>query len=501
LPRAFAHPAWWCALGVLALNDHLLKGSGLVPGGWTGKLSDFAGMIVAPPLVALVLGPRRRRSALAASLLVGAGLCAIDLVPAASQLLQRTLGSVGLPSRLWPDPSDLWALLVLPIGYALSRVPAGGNAARAPRALLSSPWLPRAAIALGACACLATAGIDEKEGGDDKRTDVPEVENATDAPIAIVLSSTDGIGGCALYRNDRIGALTRSAFGSGRVLTIAAGKRLPLATGADALDCGAAALRLPDGSDEFVFWRDLGKVESFVGPDDDRRLKRRVVISGTKDRFDIEVGEDLARFDIDKDPPEPSCEALATEPSLEWSSLSDAQGFFELSEIRTSDDGCFELDWFSPNADTDVDTQRLCVPDWAFPFEQGETLAVTQEIDDDGARVLHVARIENDKLKIELVVWNGVSKASGSRVDAIQPVDCVGAVSACGAYVRPVELKVHDHEQTLRTGDEAEVKGGPPKTTRVLAGIGRNVGWPAPDCEGDEGLAGTRASLLELRTY
>ena len=475
------------------LNDHLLKGSGL-PGSWTGKLSDFAGMIVAPPLIALLLGAGKRGRALAASAIVGAGLCAIDLSPAASQLLERALAAFGLPSRLWPDPSDLWALLVLPIGYALSRVPA------AP-ALLSSPMLQRGAIVLGACACLATAGIDEKEGGDAKRTDVPEVENKTEDPIVIVLSSTEGIGGCALYRNDRIGVLTRTAFGTARVVTIAPGKRLALTTGSDALDCGAAALRLPDGSDEFVFWRDLSKIESFVPPEDNRRVKRRVVISGTKDRFDLEVGEDLARFDIDKEPPEPSCDALATEPSLEWSSLADAQGFLQLSEIRTTDDGCFELDWLSPDADTEVDTQRLCVPDWAFPFEQGETLAVTQEIDEQGARVLHVARIEDNKLKTELVVWNSVSKASGSRVDAIQPIDCVGAVSECGAYVRPIELKVHGREETLRTGDEAEVKGGAPKTTRVLAGIGRNVGWPAPDCKGDEALTGTRASLLELRTY
>jgi hypothetical protein len=504
---------WWAALLLLALNDHVLKGSGVLAASWTGKLSDFAGMIVAPPLVALLLGAltpapaqrggaHRRRTPLLASLLVGAGLCAIDLSHDASQLLQGVLAALGLPSRLWPDPSDLWALVVLPIGYALSRVPSGRNALRERRQLLASPWLPRAAVALGACACLATAGIDEKEGGDDKRTDVPELENATDAPIAVVLSATDGIGGCALYRNDRIGVLTRSAFGEARVVTIEAGKRVPLTTaGKDVLDCGAAALRLPDGSDEFVFWRDLKAIESFVPPADDRRQKRRVVISGTKDRFDIEIGEELARFDIDKEPPEPSCDPIAAEPTLEWSPLADAQGFFRLSEIRTTDDGCFELDWLSPNADTEVDTQRLCVPDWAFPFEQDEVLAITQQVDDEGARVLHIGRIDDDKLKTELVIWNGVSKAGNSRIDGIQPVDCVGAVTACGAYVRPVELKVHGRDETLRVGEEADVKGDGAKTTRVLAGIGRDVGWPAPDCEGDQAIVGTRVSFLELRTY
>lgn len=39
------------ALIVLAVNDHLLKGSGLFPGWFTGKLSDFAGLLFFPLLL------------------------------------------------------------------------------------------------------------------------------------------------------------------------------------------------------------------------------------------------------------------------------------------------------------------------------------------------------------------------------------------------------------------------------------------------------------------
>jgi hypothetical protein len=39
------------ALVVLAVNDHVLKGSGAVPGWATGKLSDFAGMLFFPLLL------------------------------------------------------------------------------------------------------------------------------------------------------------------------------------------------------------------------------------------------------------------------------------------------------------------------------------------------------------------------------------------------------------------------------------------------------------------
>src|SRR5688572_15378792 len=54
--------AWWLALAVLALNDHVLKGSGLLPGVLTGKLSDFAGLIVAPLLLCALLGVRTDRA-------------------------------------------------------------------------------------------------------------------------------------------------------------------------------------------------------------------------------------------------------------------------------------------------------------------------------------------------------------------------------------------------------------------------------------------------------
>jgi len=55
-PRALSHPLWWAALALLVANDHVLKGAGLLPESLTGKLSDFAGMIVAPPLLGALIG-------------------------------------------------------------------------------------------------------------------------------------------------------------------------------------------------------------------------------------------------------------------------------------------------------------------------------------------------------------------------------------------------------------------------------------------------------------
>src|SRR3954469_11095790 len=53
-------PVPLAAVGVLAVNDHLLKGSGLLPGAVTGKLSDFAGLFFFPLLLAAIArGPSR----------------------------------------------------------------------------------------------------------------------------------------------------------------------------------------------------------------------------------------------------------------------------------------------------------------------------------------------------------------------------------------------------------------------------------------------------------
>src|SRR5690606_12557634 len=38
--RPLRHPRFWAALALLVVNDHALKGAGVLPGALTGKLSD-----------------------------------------------------------------------------------------------------------------------------------------------------------------------------------------------------------------------------------------------------------------------------------------------------------------------------------------------------------------------------------------------------------------------------------------------------------------------------
>jgi hypothetical protein len=93
---------------ILALNDHLLKPR--LPGWWTGKLSDVAGVAIVAT-VAAVLAGRGRGLAIA-----GIGFVILKTLPGAAELAGPFLG--GVTSR---DPSDLLALVILiPLAYMLA---------------------------------------------------------------------------------------------------------------------------------------------------------------------------------------------------------------------------------------------------------------------------------------------------------------------------------------------------------------------------------------------
>src|SRR5262249_23284504 len=110
-PRAaLRHPVWWAALGVLVVNDHVLKGAGILPGALTGKLSDFAGMIVVPPLIAAVARVRSRLGMLLCAVLVAATFSLFKTWPPAAQALATWSTRAGFPCRIWIDPWDLTAL-------------------------------------------------------------------------------------------------------------------------------------------------------------------------------------------------------------------------------------------------------------------------------------------------------------------------------------------------------------------------------------------------------
>ncbi|MEM6273342.1 MAG: hypothetical protein AAF998_28295 [Bacteroidota bacterium] len=129
------HPAFWVALGLLILNDGWLKSA--LHNGFTGKLSDFAGLF-AFAVVARVVFFRRPGAAVAVSGLLFIGW----KMPLATPLLEAWNGLGILPLHRVLDPTDLWALLVLPLA---ARLPP--PRARSPRPLAEFALLGGALLA------------------------------------------------------------------------------------------------------------------------------------------------------------------------------------------------------------------------------------------------------------------------------------------------------------------------------------------------------------------
>lgn len=173
------HPVTLAATAVLLLNDHLLKR--LWPGLVTGKLSDVAGMLVAPPLLALAAAPVLRlvtardsrsarncrgardsrgarggdiasRAALAAILLTGAVFTVVKTTATGAQAAADVWALFTPSARVVADPSDLVALPALGLAW-LVRSHAVGTSARVRRAVRRA----RLAVALPAALLAVTA--------------------------------------------------------------------------------------------------------------------------------------------------------------------------------------------------------------------------------------------------------------------------------------------------------------------------------------------------------
>ncbi|MEV0156213.1 hypothetical protein AB0H57_21135 [Micromonospora sp. NPDC050686] len=148
------HPLTVLALIVLVVNDHLLKA--VHPGRLTGKLSDVAGLVLAPPLVAALAAlavprlPARGAAGLGLGL-VGAGFAVVKSSGYAAALASAAWSLVSGPSLVRADRTDLLTLPALAVaGWTWRRArrdPVAGRSARLVRLLV---LLPAATLAVAA---------------------------------------------------------------------------------------------------------------------------------------------------------------------------------------------------------------------------------------------------------------------------------------------------------------------------------------------------------------
>lgn len=168
------HPLFWVGLVALLLNDHVLKHAGVLPPLVTGKLSDFAGLWVAPAVLAALCGVRSRSAWAACHAAVGVGFASINVWPDAALTVAQTATALGVPSRIWCDPTDLVALPALWVGHRVLGAAAAGSV---DLRVLWRASLSRGGLALGLFGCIATSRMPPpRVAADAERAYVPLVD-------------------------------------------------------------------------------------------------------------------------------------------------------------------------------------------------------------------------------------------------------------------------------------------------------------------------------------
>ena len=377
---ALLSPLWLIALALLLANDRWLKYADLAPGWLTGKLSDLAGMIVAPVLLAVLLGVRRRGGLLACHVAVAVVFSAIKLSPACAQAWSWSMGLLGYPWTIVLDPTDLLALPMLLLSW---------------RVLLpymdpDSPVLvplQRSAVAglaaLGLWSSVATTESPPPEPIEFQVQGNLYLHNAGGSAITYhVRPLRDTLRfDCDEVSLDPGRLLAPEAFGDAEYWQLNPGFNVGISIDGD--DCGAVWIA-GDGLAPTILFIHFDEYRldwwpSFTDEGEevfDAGLSLEAAADGT---VSWTGGEDV-RFVPRTNPVEqpPACEPSAAESRIQWSDEIPDRAV-EIVSMDAGLDGCFELTllryeiqngevwpWEAPF------TWYLCMPSNAMPFAVGE---------------------------------------------------------------------------------------------------------------------------------
>lgn len=481
--RALLTPTWLVALALLVANDHWLKGSGLLPDLLTGKLSDFAGMLVAPVLLASLLRVRSRRALLLCHLAVGAVFAGIQLAPAFAAQWSALMGMFGFPWVITCDPSDLIALPVLLLSWTVLVPEMDGSKP----ALL--PMQRSAVAGLSVFGLWATVATSENAGFDANDEWFFDVDgnlylnNANDLTISLHIRPlrSDLRIDCNEVALDPGRLLSQSAFGSAEHWELPPRTTIGLDLEGSGR-CGAVWIAGEGIAPVVVFadaqqysWRSFpGQVfnaeESGLGE------------AGLGIRFGEGGGEWIGntslRFFPKTEAPElpAACAAPSGESRIDWQESIPDQAV-ELLDISAGVDGCYELELQDLTAlNGEVSSVgasypfHLCVPEGVAPYAVGERLRFTQfKNGSRNSRELRVDLLDSETLEVAVAPNGAPVRAvrylhGGDEVEFIGPafnrdliaipaVACPWQVqTSCATVERSAQLAIAGEDEFLEPG-------------------------------------------------
>lgn len=159
-PLLLTNPVFVSSLPLLIVNDFILKPA--FHNWLTGKLSDFAGIVVLTLLLAYLFPKLMGKAAL-----ISAAVFVFWKSPLSTPLIALVNASLAIPLHRTMDYTDLFALTVVPFTWVLiERLTAQSNFPTRP------VWSRNLLVLMGAFACTATAMSPKQRAGYDGTIEV-----------------------------------------------------------------------------------------------------------------------------------------------------------------------------------------------------------------------------------------------------------------------------------------------------------------------------------------
>jgi len=495
--RALKHPAWIAALVVLAANDHLLKGSGLLPGWITGKASDFAGLFVAPALLALLLRARSRRTVAIAHAVIALGFAAVKVWPAATHACEAALSLV-VKSRMWTDPTDLVALPMVLLSWIVlaPRMSAAPAASTAPTSIAE-----RALAAFGAVACFATSapyeppvygpggpGLRNDSGKpitiEIKRLDSGTTANATELAASTSLPLDPETATSSPWETRTVAAAEVVAFGQDTSATSYGYGQLPTA---------GAFVRFPASKQTFLIVR--------PAPESSGQIYGYDGVSGSTasmlvdSKGEVSITAPSTTFAVVVQPIDGAALCGGAAPAagvIEWQAAKlDPEQNYEVSRIDAQPTGGMILG-LKASKTGQVTPVSVTLPDGAMPFVLGETVWA-DTVGNDSI----VLRSILTGVSLEIVTFASASDVTardlaGNQVVPRSDPSCFDR-SACGALSRRLMLSVTTPRGTLakvRSGQALEIEAEDGSAVTMWVGASPTPAFSSRSCNASSSVGG-----------
>jgi hypothetical protein len=461
------HPVWLGALALLIVNDHLLKGAGMLPGSLTGKLSDFAGMLVAPALLALLLRVSTRRGWALAHIAVGLGFASINVSPPIAALVELLSSYTPFPWTITVDPSDMMALPALLLSYRLFARQSLARQSLAQRGMdpvahgrLGST--EAIALVVAGVACMATsAECDDSECLAQPPQQGPAAEQAsltignatTEQRLVRVRPLKPEVRvNCEVLLADPSVALSRELFGPAQAWLLEPGRALPLQNGS----CQAYLVDAQGMSMTLLAWDEqdypTAILSTRVEEASDQMLMMRMV-DGRLELDDHPAIHDAPS--LDPSAPPPHCALPDETVGIDWTDSVNG-GSQRIVAIESAADGCHRIE-------TEREVVFVCLPLSALPFGVDEDIVVSTwgpvgsypEGGDEAADARGI-QIQSALTTLRAVRGNVLARKSAAAYDATTDYDvdaedlsgCDIQHDSCGSAIVPLSVSLIGPEVT-----------------------------------------------------